>query len=70
VGTGDLLIGFVFEQFVHARGTTAVLVHAHHHGRVVVSIELAHAQKALQFELGLEQGLDVLGNPFSSKQIH
>ena len=40
VRAGGLLIGVVFEQFPQAGRTTAVLVHAHHHRRVLFIIEL------------------------------
>ena len=37
----------IFEKLGHAGGTTTMLVHAHHHGSIVVSIELTETEAAL-----------------------
>ncbi len=66
VRTGDLLVGVVFEEFLQTGGATAVLIHAHHHGGVVLGVELTHAEEALQFHFALQQGLDLLGHASSA----
>jgi len=62
VRTEDLLIGVVFEERLYAGGATAVLVHAHHHGSVVLGIELPHAEEALHLDLAFQQTLDFFGH--------
>ena len=47
MGAGEEGFGVVFEQLGHAGGAAAMLVHAHHHGDVVVGIELTQAEAAL-----------------------
>lgn len=67
---GDLLVGAVFEQLLHARGATAMLVRAHHHGGVLVIVEFAHAQEALLLHLVFYYVLDLLIHHRLVDQLH
>lgn len=70
MGTADLLAGAALEQLLHAGGATAVLVGAHHHGGVLVIVELAHAQEALLLDLVFNYALDLRAHHGWVDQLH
>lgn len=68
--TANLLVGATFEQLLHARGATAMLVGAHHHGGVLVIVEFPHAQEALLLDLVFNYVLDLLVHHGLVDQLH
>lgn len=59
LGTVELLLGIIFDEFLHAGGATAMLVNAHDHRRVLILIELPHAEEAFLLHLVRYQVLDL-----------
>lgn len=55
----DLLAGLHLDQFLHAGPATGVLVHAHHHRRVLLAVELTQTEEALSLHLAPQKGLDL-----------
>jgi hypothetical protein len=70
VGAGDVLASVDLDEFLHAGSAAAVLVHAHHYGRVLAQVELSQAQEALPLHLSPQQRLQLLTQHCKLQLLH
>ncbi len=60
--TVRLFAGLIFDEFTHARSTTAMLVNTHDDWSILPSVEFSHTEKTLL--------LDFVGNQVLNLYVH